>query len=463
MRLNKFFEHRLPNGKTALISSFGDYSIVGKTEAGLIRKGKISGGLQKKLERDFIAVSEKNKQALAERIRKRYSHVFEGVTLHIVNPTMRCNHACQYCYAQSLPLGGKCKGSDLGKETALKIIDFIWQSPGREIVMEFQGGEPLANFPAIEFIVEESKKRTGKNVHFRIVTNLTLMDNDIARFLQRNKIFDVCTSLDGPKSVHDKNRRLLGGSSYEKVVYWINALKSEFGFRHIGMLPTITRHSLNFPREIVDEYRRHGMADIIPVMLRPIGRAKQNWKKIGYQAEDYIRFWRAVADYCIKLSREGKPMAEQYSLITMRKILGAGGIAHTCFSKPCGAGLMQASYQPNGSIFTCDEAKSEPLFKIGDVSQGYREVFTSPAVLNMVALSSTWGFLCNECKWSPYCWFCPVLAYSGSGNPLPMLPLDMDCAVKKAQISFVFEKLFSKDKGILLQWLGSQAPAQAKN
>jgi len=450
----KFFEHSLPGGRTALISSLGDFSILSSEELGQVKAGKLSKELERRLERDGLLISGRNFESIAKRARQRYRHVFEGVSLHIINPTLRCNHTCGYCYANARPINSRKTWLDLDNGTAEKILDFIWQSPAKKIVMEFQGGEPLANFPVIEHIVNEAKKRKGKKVHFRIVSNLTMMDRTIAAFFQRNGIFDVCTSLDGPKEVHDRNRKILGNKpSYEKVVHWINSLKRDFGFRHVGMLPTITRHSLPFAKEIVDEYASHGMQDIIPVMLRKVGRAKDNWDRIGYSAEQYSRFWQETVEYCISLSSRGKMMAEQYSAITVQKILGKGP-GHTCFSKPCGAALTQASYQPNGDIYACDESKAEPAFRIGSVDQNYATVFTSPEALNIVSLSSTLGFLCNECKWNPFCRFCPMLAYSSQGNPVPVLANDMDCAVKKHQIPFIFDRLFSKDREILLGWAG---------
>jgi len=450
-RQNKYFVHRLGNGNILLITELGRFTALTTQEFAQFQKGNISQNLFQKLEQGHIIATDQNKPSMAGDYRIRYGHVSQGISLHIVNPTMRCNQTCLYCYANSSPLNAT--GFDLNEQTAKKVLDFIWQSPGKDITIEFQGGEPLANFPIIEFFINQAKEKKGKNVHWRIVSNLTMMDETIASFLQKNQIFDLCTSLDGPKKVHDSNRPWARGSSHAKVVQWLNCLKQDYGFKAIGALCTVTKNSLPYPKEIVDAYLELGLPDITAVPLRKIGLAARNWEKIGYTAKEYLAFWEETVDYCIKLSKEGRTVSEQTAALTMVKMNRFEPDHHTCYSKPCGAALMQCSYQPDGSIFTCDEAKAESMFKIGNVNQTYKQVFTSPEALNIVSLSSSLGFACNECKFTGFCHFCPLLSYSTQKSLVPMLALDSECQTKKAQFEFLLEKLFSKDAKILQKWL----------
>jgi len=452
MQLAKHFVHKTGSGKNVLISDAGNIAELSGSELLELESGKIGEKLQKKLEEKKIAITPQNKSLLQEDYAKMFSHLSEGISLHIINPSMKCNQSCLYCYACSPSLNAK--GHEMSLETAKKTVDFIWQSPKKGFVIEFQGGEPLSAFSTIQFIVDYAKKKKPrKKVHWRIVSNLSLMDSTIALWLKKQGITDVCTSLDGPKQVHDKNRPFHGGS-HSKTVYWINSLRNEYGFERIGALCTVTKHSLPFAEEIVQHYISLGLPDITPVPVREIGRAKQNWEKIGYKPKDYVEFWKAVLSQCIKSTNSGRPLSEQFSLMIAQKLLGQKRAFHACFSKPCGAALMQASYQPDGSIYTCDEGKAEPIFNIGSVSQPYKEVFASPNALNMVALSSSLGLLCNECKWNPFCSFCPVMAYSSQGSLVPLLHDNMDCAIRKHQFPHVLELLSSKDRVVLMKWLG---------
>ncbi len=449
---NRFFVHKA-GSKTLLINELGRWLPLSKQEWSAVQKKKPNPGLLKKLESSGMVFSKKGKEQLVRDYRAHYKHLFHPVSLHIVNPTNRCNHRCAYCYSNSQALASNKEGIDMDAKTAKKVIDFIWQTPSNHFVIEFQGGEPLANFPAIEAMVAyASKKKPRKQVHWRLVSNLSLMDRTIAAFLKKNNVVDICTSLDGPKQLHDKNRPLNKSSSYERTVYWANALQKEFGFKQVGALCTVTKHSLPFAEQIVDEYLRQGMHDITAISLRKIGRAKQNWPKIGYSPKQFFLFWKQMVEYCISLNRRGQRISEQTAALMLRKISSPESIFHTCYSKPCGAALMQCSYQPDGSIFTCDEGKSEPLFKIGSINQTYKEVFSSPNALNMVALSSSLGLACNNCKWTGFCKFCPVMAFAEQGSLIPLLSGLFECRLKKLQFPYLFEKLFSKDAKILVNW-----------
>lgn len=452
--LNRFFAHETANGKTLLLNDLGSWLPVSRQELDAIESKKIGGQLFKKLEEKGFVFSSKGKQQFIKNSREHYRHLFYPISLHIVNPTNRCNHNCLYCYSNSQPVASKQKGLDMDAAAVRKVIDFIWQTPSNQFVIEFQGGEPLANFPAIETMIDyAAKKKPRKQVHWRIVSNLSLMDATIAGFFKKNNVNDICTSLDGPKRLHDKNRPLSKGSSYAQVTYWINALRSEFGFKQIGALCTITKHSLPFATQIVDEYLQQGLPDVTAVSLRPIGRAKQNWGKIGYDAGQFFRFWQQMVEYCISLNRKGQRISEQTAAIMLRKISSPESIFHTCYSKPCGAALMQCSFQPNGDIYSCDEAKALPLFKIGSIGQSYKEVFTSPAALNLVALSSSLSLPCNNCKWTGFCKFCPVTAYAEQGSLVPLLAEHFECNLKQKQFPFLFDKIFSKDRSALMNWV----------
>jgi len=343
----------------------------------------------------------------------------------------------------------------LSKETAEKIIDFIFQSPAKNITIEFQGGEPLLRFDLIKFVVEKVKekdKEHGKNVLWNVVTNMILMDNEKAKFFEENK-FGLSTSLDGPKEVHEKNRPFTGNGNYEEIVGWIKKLKKDYKFASVGLLPTITKNSLPFAKELTDLYAELGMKDVRPVVLRHIGKASKNWEQIGYKPEEFLKFWKQVVEECIERTRNGKFMSETTTVLILLKILGKRFPNYTCFSMPCGAGLMQAAYAPNGDVYTCDEAKAIELFKLGNVKDGYKKVYLSPDALNIVQLSSGLSMPCNDCVWHAYCGCCPVTAFAQQGNPVSKLPLDSDCKIKKGQIKYIFEKLvLNKDKDILMQW-----------
>jgi uncharacterized protein len=63
-------------------------------------------------------------------------------------------------------------------ETAEKALTLVFRSPSRGIKIEFQGGEPLLNFPLVRYVVERAetlKVSERRDLQFVIATNLTLI------------------------------------------------------------------------------------------------------------------------------------------------------------------------------------------------------------------------------------------------------------------------------------------------
>ena len=144
--------------------------------------------------------------------------------------SLRCEHSCPYCQV-SRQSQDKQK-FDMTKETADKAIDLVFQSPSKNIKIEFQGGEPLLNFEILKYIVLEAKARKPleKNLDFVIATNLALINDEVLDFCKLHGI-NISTSLDGPKDLHNKNRPRPGNNSYEKAIKGIKKSKKCSGSR----------------------------------------------------------------------------------------------------------------------------------------------------------------------------------------------------------------------------------------
>lgn len=120
----------------------------------------------------------------------------EERALFILALTNRCNNRCVYCQAH-----GCAKPADMTPETARTIIDRIAETNANGFTIEFQGGEPLENMPAMRAAVDQAKKALAdREYEMCLVSNLALMTDEIAEFLSENHI-SVSTSLDGPKDL----------------------------------------------------------------------------------------------------------------------------------------------------------------------------------------------------------------------------------------------------------------------
>jgi len=458
---NRYISKKLETGDYVVTIDNGAWALLSEEEYKLLKTHRVAedAELFKKLESLGIILTQSNQNKVVDDYCARFAHISNGVSLHIVAVTSRCNQRCLYCYVDPKPVSSK--GFDMDEETAKKVVDFIFQTPSKVLTIEFQGGEPLLNFPIIQYIIEYSEKlnkKYKKDLVYTLVTNLTLMQEDILKYLIKHRV-GICTSLDGPKEVHDKNRKYLSGrGTYDNVVHWIKDIRTQFAY-NVNALPVITKFSLPYAKEIVDEYANLGFSRIRIKHMIYCGLARKNWKKIGYTPEEYLNFWKEALSYCFEINKTGRMFVEGTALLIARKFLSREYQAFTCLGWPCGAALTQSSYDPYGNIRACDESRSFEEFKIGDVRKDdYRSVYASPRALNIVALTSGLNSLCDACVWHPYCNNCIVSSFGKEGNPVPKLPVDYECKIRKGLIEHVFKTLvYSKqNRKILMKWSSSK-------
>jgi His-Xaa-Ser system radical SAM maturase HxsB len=357
---------------------------------------------------------------------------------------------CIYCHASSKPAG--CREFDMDKETAKKTVDFIFQSPSKKITIEFQGGEPLLNWEIVKYITEyagQKNKEAKKDLIITLVTNLSEMDEEKMDYLINHNV-SVCTSLDGPKELHDYNRKSSTGSSYEKVVFWIKKFQEEYmkrkiKDRKINALVTLTKKSLEYPEEIIDEYVRLGLTDIHLRFLNKLGVAKKSWDKITYSANDYLSFWKKSVCYIEKLRKKGKNITERIVRTMENKIENEFDPNYLDLRSPCGAAIGQLAYNYNGDIYTCDEARmiGEDLFLLGNVKKDiYKDIVTCEKACAVVNASINDQYICNDCVYKPYCGICPVCNYAEQGSIIGKISQTDRCKIFKEQFGYVVREKF---------------------
>lgn len=391
-----------------------------------------------------------NKIALRYRQKNSFL-VRKGVGLHIVVVTKRCNHLCVYCQAGSPELQNE--NFDMNEETAKKTVDLIFQTPNKHITIEFQGGEPLINWKVVKFIIEyanSENEKFKKNLNFALITNLSLMTEDIYDYLVKNNI-GICTSLDGPAHVHNKNRPYLNKkNSYQIVTEWVETMRKkekENNLRNtLSALPTLTRYSLEHIEEVIDEYIKINAKSIHLRQLSYLGNSAGIEKKneIGYTAEEFIAAWEKGINYIIQKNKEGVFIAERHAVILLEKIFKERGNNFLDLRSPCGAGIGQLAYFYNGDVYSCDEGRmtGDDLFLLGSVFQNnYTEITECAKTKALVIASTLENFSCDDCAYKPYCGTCPVLNYVLYNNLFPNIRMTDKCKINMAILDYLFLKM----------------------
>lgn len=390
--------------------------------------------------------------ALIQQYADRKVFLKQGPSLHIVVVTLRCDHKCIYCQSSSKNLPSA--KFDMSLSTAKQVVDKIFESTSPNITIEFQGGEPLLNFETIRFIADYADKKNEvekKRLFISLVSNFFPMDEGKFDYLINKKV-GMCTSLDGPEELHNKNRIYLGeGSSYRQTLKWIKKIKAKFDkgdYPHRpNALLTVSRHSLSYGKKIVDEYVNLGCELIHLRPVNPFGVAKKLWKKISYTPEDFFIFYKRTLEYIINLNLKGKRIYERTAYIFLRKILTDSDPNYVDLRSPCGAGIGQLAYNFNGDIYTCDEGRmfsrmGEELFKLGDVTTPYKKILNNDTVKSLCVASSLSNLAnCYKCVYHPYCGVCPIYNYSEEGDIFSKVPYNSRCRINRSILGYIFTKI----------------------
>lgn len=389
-------------------------------------------------------------------MRDSKNYLFSGTSLHIFVVTNACNMSCVYCQAQN----GKCIPNGMMTiETAKKAVDIALSSPEKYLSFEFQGGEPLMNFEIIKFIVTYTKEKAqNKTIEFNLVTNLTLLTDEIAEFIKENNI-GVSISIDGNEELHNKNRSYRSrGGTYADVLKGVAMLKKHS--IEYGAIQTSTRNSLYNAKEIVDTYVKLGLPSVFIRNLTPLGCANSSWNEIGYTPEEFIEFYKECFDYILELNGNGVFIKEGHTSIFLSKILTGYAVNYMELRSPCGAGIGQIAYYYDGKIYTCDEGRmlaemGDDSFLLGTVNNTYDELMSCNNC-KAACISSVLESLpnCCECVYNPYCGTCPVVNLALSKDIYNKEPNDYKCKIYKGILDIIFTALQDTEKEkILKSWV----------
>lgn len=424
-------------------------------------------------EKQFIHPGRKKLAAQASKYLKLHNSAYnQGTGLFIMVLTLRCNHRCLYC--QSTPEKPDFQGVDMDEATAKKTLDLIFQGPSLNMTIEFQGGEPLLNWATLEYVVRyatELAKIKRKNLRINLVSNLTLLDDEKTQFLLDHDVSISC-SLDGPAEVHDKNRPYFGkGGSHAQVIRQIKRLnraikekrknaKGQF-VDQLNAITTISKFSLPYGKEIVDEYVRLGFNNIFLRPLSPFGLVQKTYDLIGCTAEDFIPFYLKSLDYILDLNLKGTFMVERNAYYALLKIIKNVDPAYYELRDPCGAGIGQMAINFDGAVYTCDEGRmvarmGSDNFKLGDVKTSrFNELIDNEVTKTMCMASCLDNHAgCTDCAYKPYCGICPLVHYMEYGTIFPQIPATDQCKIKMAMFDYLFSKIRTRRvKMVFEKWL----------
>lgn len=164
-----------------------------------------------------------------------YNKLDNGLEQIVLELTEKCNLRCGYCIYNDYYEGKRNFGNEnMSIEVARKSIEYIKEHGSRGergVSITFYGGEPLVNFDLLKYSIEYAKEIiTDRKLHFSMTTNLTLMTEEIAKYLASVDELSIVCSLDGPKDIQNAYRKDVNGDgSFDRAIRGLKILVEELG------------------------------------------------------------------------------------------------------------------------------------------------------------------------------------------------------------------------------------------
>lgn len=455
----QYFHFKKLNGQYLITNDLGRYLFLNKDELQSLLRNRVDpttpfGQAAAKNFFYYDGSAQAFSDQLKPYMRESKSYLFSATSLHIFVVTNCCNMNCIYCQAQT---GSIAPTGMMTEAVAKRAVDIALSSPSKYLTFEFQGGEPLLNFPIIKYIVEYANSKQGnKIIDYNIVSNLTLLTDEIIEFIRMYQI-GVSTSLDGDTSLHNKNRPYpTGAGTFSDVQCGVRRLRD--ADITVGAIETTTRYSLSAAKQIVNTYRDMEMTSIFLRPLTPLGRANDRWAEVGYTPAEFIAFYRECFRYLLELNASGYSIREGHASIVLAKILTGRPVNYMELRSPCGAGIGQIAYYYDGNIYTCDEGRmlaemGNEAFRLGSVFENSYDDLINADACKAACISSILESLpsCSDCVYSPYCGTCPVVNLALYEDIYAKGANDYRCQIYQGIFDTIFSALQNPETAKILQ------------
>ncbi|MCP8305173.1 MAG: radical SAM protein [archaeon] len=317
--------------------------------------------------------------------------------------TSRCNLNCVHCFSRG--------GEGTIHELSLNDLESIFNQLERMGILEVRinGGEPLLH-PEIGRVLLALK---GKRFRRVIITNGTLMDEEMVALLKESETIPTVSLDDSEMEEHDIFRGVKG--SFKRTVEALKLLQKT-GVQY-GINCCLHKRNLNRYREIIDLVAKHGTYRIAFLDLKVVGRMKNHVEWVPSYREyqeamfnlmvDRFRYRRRI-DVALDVFLHCKPLKE--SIMEARE----GYVS-------CQAGKTSLSIDSEGSVYPCNLVLSDPKWRMGNIKN--EKIWD-------LWFSQKWLFFrggvkiselkkCRGCKDLMRCkdFYCRLLPYATSGDP----------------------------------------------
>lgn len=362
----------------------------------------------------------------------------------IVTPA--CNLGCTYCFANAVPMNAS-SGAD--EKLCELFIDRIAEYRAQvktnvPFVIEFTGGEPLLNFPAIKHTIEYAKSRYGDllNAEFCLQSNLTALDKDVLSFSREHGL-RIGVSCDGFRQLHDAQRPLASGRGSHRLVE--KNLKDIF--HHLpentgGIICVVTPDNAHLIPELMLYFYSLGCSQLVFRPMEQIGRGAS--QQIPARNAYVDGLFDGLLSVITPIHQErGEFIYEQYLSLTFQHLINPAR-PFMCERSPCGAAKNICAVSAKGDVYSCHQASGNSQFHLGSLSKkSFSQMLASEVALKLQSRSVRNIPECSACSFRSWCASpCPITALSSHGT---MAAPTGDCNILRYRYKRAFEGLVKNE------------------
>jgi uncharacterized protein len=338
------------------------------------------------------------------------------ITLQI---TQQCNFRCQYCCYSDDYENRHHSNRKMSFETAKKGIDFLISHSGEttRIDIGFYGGEPLLEFDFIKQCIQYGKAQAeGKKLSFSITTNGSLINEKTIDYLVQQEV-SLTISLDGPREIHDKNRKFAGSGcgTFDRVMQNIEIIKAKYPDYLQKMLFSVvidTENDFSCMNEFFLSCQTINESGITATLINDMyKKTAATSREEFFEKRNYEQFKLYLAllnrldmRHISKVSMNGYDSLKQLNDKLKPTEALPDKFHH---SGPCVPGALRLFMDVNGDFFPCERvSEASKTMKIGNVNTGF-EIEKVRKILNIGTLTQD---QCKNCWAVRFCGLCASFA-----------------------------------------------------
>lgn len=449
-----FFTPRRVGQNWVLTNRMGEWQIVRDEEYRALQQLFVPRELIERLAKHRLVIHGENEQTLLARWRGWNGPHYDGPSLHIVHLTQRCNLTCNYCSSSAIPV--TARGRDLDSDVAVRVADFIAESPAEHITVIFFGGEPTLRPDLMELMLARltrSCSLSGKILHAGMTTNGTLLSGEVLEVLERYQV-KTSISFDGPPDIHDRIRTYENGAgSYDDAVDGRRTLQASSPELLGGPALVLTRESIHRVREIIGQFVDMGQTVIA---LKPVARegfGKASWGDHAIEFDEYWAAYEDGLDYMKELMDKKVFVIEAALLTALRKVFEGQNLGNVDRRNPCGLVYGVLSYDVDGKIHACHGGLRQKEFLLGTVDDPWDDIVMSRKAAEIASSSVLEQHAeCRACAYLPYCAPCPAHNFQNTGNREMVPHQSWECLFTLKLHDYVFGNLDRNPETLLAWW-----------